>query len=1834
MIRWNFAGAAAPLCVLLLAACGSSSPVDRGELTGIELLPDTRVIAVGERVRFDVVAHHERGRPVPLTEGIAWRVAPEDIASVDDHGEVTGLAAGNTSVRASYGDFEAAAALTVAMPDVVGLAIAPDSASIAAGQSRQFVAEAVHDDGARTPLHSGIEWSVDQEGIAGVDDAGLATGRAAGTAVVTARYNDDTASAVLTVGEAVPEALIVSPSPVEIAIGDSLALSATLHYSDGGQLDRSEAVTWSVTAPEVVTVSDSGVLSAQAAGEAVVHATLDGLTGSTTVDVFDPAQEAALPFRAGAADRSASFLPGTACIGGYNLFCEREADAERDPLMVEAAAVSGADEEGFILVKTTNVGYFVAYKAGNGPNGIYDIRQRIARTLEARHGTAVVHADQIVVTADHSHQAPDTIGLWGGVTPEYMARLAGAAVEAGVAAWENRRPARIYAGSVQGPQTAGSYDRAPTDDPDREFRVLFAESRSGARIFTLMNYAPHATVLSSGNVDATGDWTAWAAQIANETAGGVGIGLVGALGAMDWNKSGDNEEREAEARQRLRDMLAAATAARSEVAGDRVSARTTFIREPLLQPILLANFLPRVTLPVLDASLSIERALNPPWNTGVVLGTYASAVRIGDVFIGTMPGEPFPQLHYALRECDTLPEGIDPDADCGSIGGARVNFLLGAAQDFLGYMVYTPDQYFQAFREGATYFLGCPERDLWDALGIDYDNACPDHWVLMVSPTIGRHLVCTLQNMAEELDFEVRWRNADCPLLTALDNVAAPPEYPRPGLLPASPAEFLQSPGAELVRQCRALADDNLLCDGLESVSDAIGSLLGAGAPDDGGDSDAPPVTEPPQEASRAGVAVVDASWHLGASAGQFSDTGVGIAREAGFDPYMHSVRKVGSDILGSRITVRALVVEDGDGNRVAVIGNDLYLPNDFLHRRTAQLLREHDLQVQLGIKDGPLTGLSGNNVAITVSHSHTSPFYSTPGVGTWIFQDVMDLRFYEYMAERMAEAAIAAVDGLVPTRMGGITVHSNDVQAHTYGPRAAYDGTPAGQPRDYTTQTLSVVRFDDMSDPAEPQPLANWLIFGVHPEWVWGEEIVNGDLTHAVMRMLDRETGAVTVWSQRETGSSGPHKDTRVHPPHARREFQESNFSGYDRAARLLTDTVHDALRRLEEGRPQDPNQFAPFATHFRVAAASERFAPPLSQPFPGVSNCSSDPLFAELHPGLPVLGFPDCFYDHNDPLAPIVDPLLDVLPINPENVRDQLIDFGIPVPHTYSATSLGLVQETATVHLQVFKLGDIVATMCPCEQFTSQALNIESRLDRVAGNVWTGWDWGCLAEERGLIPEDERYAAHCARQRARYPDAFELPIPGNLDEASLIARMRAQVHNDAGGWEDPSYVLWAQSEPLEPDEIKGNFTHEEFTSHGYGLVLSVGMANDYWGYTPEYREMRAFDHYRAALNALGPYGADFLMTRLARMAANLNGADVAMPFNPLDPVFQAESLRAEVFAQTLGTLARAYTAAWDLTVPAEGGPARIVEQPADTVPRFSAALLRFIGGSNYTDLPQVRVERLVAGTPDNGSWETWGTQEGEVQLQLQFIDAINLGPVAVPNPAQLLLWRSGLFEWEWTASWEAFISELDNLGDRPGVTPEGTYRFVVDGHLRTLAGVESYQLISDAFTVVPWGGIVAEALRIDDDGHVRFRVGPVAETRIFRSGMAVGAGTIELPDDEPAYVLGPIAYPDSYEGGISWIDPTRILLRYGSDDRSVHQEYCTRCSFRPWADRADLVQVQLTVRQPDGNRYIMAAEPQGDGWRSVAPIAPGETAFAAPGDLVDQYGEFNAAPSEEVTR
>jgi hypothetical protein len=911
----------------------------------------------------------------------------------------------------------------------------------------------------------------------------------------------------------------------------------------------------------------------------------------------------------------------------------------------------------------------------------------------------------------------------------------------------------------------------------------------------------------------------------------------------------------------------------------------------------------------------------------------------------------------------------------------------------------------------------------------------------------------------------------------------------------------------------------------------------------------------------KAGVAVVDASWHVGASAGQYASDGSWIGTH-GVDPGMHATRRNSSYGIQSRLQARALVVQGPDGKRYAMVKNDNYIPQDLLYRRVAHILEAGD------------TGITRDTLTMTVTHDHSSPYYTSPSWGVWAFQDVFDIRMYDYLAKRMAKAVEEAVADLRPVRVGAGVVKYDKTVRHSFGPTIADDGTPAGYPNSDVDNNLTVVRFDDVSNRKKPKPYAMLVNFGQHPEFLDGNDLISADYVGPFQRMVDRATGAHMVFTQSAVGTGEPERSS-YHNVHERLEFTHKEYAQAERGARLMTDAVLRAWKEIETG---GPSRVVPFQTDFPVKMVDRWFPGPLSHPAPTVSNCRTDAV-AGGDPGVPVVGLPDCERV----------PAGSTSGVDPGVRTDDLERMGVPVPENYGGVSYTGLEEDLGVHLQAIRLGDILLTICSCEQWKDQSFNIRSRTDRVQGNIWKGYDWGAQCTSR--------------------PDGkWDCPNPENTSGPKLVVgdheyrRMRAQVLNNALGWNDPDNLLWAESEPFEPALVKGNYTHTELPpEQGYRLTVPLGMTNDYNGYIATYREYQRGDHYRKALTGWGPHSSDYMATRLVELGGQLNGGP-GPASEPLDAKNRADLAHQDARVDALAQIADVVLKAYDVRLPDDGGEPGALREPKD-VKRFGASFFTWVGGSNYTDNPDVRVERRV-----DTKWVEYNDQSGEIPVTLRY-----------PQPEEMPAHESGSYRWQWTAHFEAFDSDVSDLGNRPAQTPAGTYRFVVNGLSRHGKKAKSYRVVSDSFDVEPWDGITVEDAKLDGSDRLGFGVGP----------------TTTVSTDDGPYTFGPIDYPDTYDSPTAFIAHNRTFVRDPASphDPSKFEWYCLECSFRPWADTGQVDCAQGTVVHADGRVERAAATEDGGRWTVPVRVEPGAVALVQPGGVRDGFDEANGKASKAVS-
>jgi hypothetical protein len=802
-------------------------------------------------------------------------------------------------------------------------------------------------------------------------------------------------------------------------------------------------------------------------------------------------------------------------------------------------------------------------------------------------------------------------------------------------------------------------------------------------------------------------------------------------------------------------------------------------------------------------------------------------------------------------------------------------------------------------------------------------------------------------------------------------------------------------------------------------------------------------------------------------------------------------------------------------------------------------------------------------------------------------------VRFFDYYAKKMAEAVEHANGNLQPARVGAAVTEFDKTHRHSFGPSQADDGTPAGYPNSDADHDMTVLRFDDVSDPDNPKPLANLVNYSLHPEFLEGNDLISADYIAPLQRIVDRKTGALTIYTQNAVGTAEPERST-YHSIHERLEFSHKEYGQSEYAAYLMSQAILRTTNNIEQGTPEDPARYVPFADSAPVAMEDRWFPGPTSHPYPGVSNCRADKAF-DGDPQFPIVGLPDC--ENGVGVLQSIASLAGLpgppdppsSPVDPGISTDDFQRLGIPLPENYSAPSYTGLAEDVSVHLQAFRLGDILVTVCSCEQWKDQALDIKTRTDRISGNQYIGYDWAKQCTDNG------NGTWSCPNPQS---PSQTLPPISNQN----FQRMKAQVNNPANGWNDLANILWAESEPTDPNLIKGNYTHQELPPElGYRLTVPISMANDYNGYIASYREYQRGDHYRKALTAWGPHSSDYMATRLVNMGGHLNGGP-DLPAEIGQEKVAPDIALNDQRATNLGRVGETSVAAYEAALPDDGGQAEVTQQPSD-VERFSAAFLKWNGGSNFTDNPVVKVQRQV-----NGGWVDFADQSGEIPVTVKY-----------PQGEDVQSYLEGNQIWEWTAHFEAFASNYDlGMGGGELATPPGAYRFVVDGERRQGGARLPYHLVSNQFEVRPWSGITASDLRVEPGGRITFKLGP-------RHTYSVNGMSAEV---------GPIDYPDSYSSPARFIknERTPYLDPTAPTDPQKIEWFCFTCSFRSWADTGDAAVAYLTIVDPVGKLFRYKARPRGDRWSVTRRLRPREAAYVRAGDVRDDFGNYNGADSERL--
>ena len=220
-------------------------------------------------------------------QNVTWSSDNQNVATVDQNGEVTAESAGDATIKVTTedGEFEATCSVTVnaaANVQVESVSLDKTELSLEVGGEETLTATVAP----TNATNKNVTWSSSNSAVATVDQNGNVEAVGAGTAIITVTTADGgkTATCAVTVTAAtVPvTGVTLNKTSTSLYVGDTEALTATVQPGNA----TNKNVTWSTSDANVATV-ENGVVTAVSAGTATITVTTeDGAkTATCTVTV-------------------------------------------------------------------------------------------------------------------------------------------------------------------------------------------------------------------------------------------------------------------------------------------------------------------------------------------------------------------------------------------------------------------------------------------------------------------------------------------------------------------------------------------------------------------------------------------------------------------------------------------------------------------------------------------------------------------------------------------------------------------------------------------------------------------------------------------------------------------------------------------------------------------------------------------------------------------------------------------------------------------------------------------------------------------------------------------------------------------------------------------------------------------------------------------------------------------------------------------------------------------------------------------------------------------------------------------------------------------------------------------------------------------------------------------------------------------------------------------------------------------------------------------------------------------------------------------------------------
>jgi Bacterial Ig-like domain (group 2) len=236
------------------------------------------ILPLGATVQANASAVLQSGAEQDVTSSATWTSSDARVAQVSDEGAVLAVATGEVDVTAVFGTNSGSAHLVVTDAQLVSVVVTVDRPVVAPRTDVFCTAVGFFTDGTHADLSSLASWTSTQPAVVSVStnpgSVGALVALSAGTAQVTANYQQLTGSTSITVTDASLVGVSITPLLPWVSTSTNVSLQATGLFSDGTAQPMTGSVQWTVDDPSLAffLTSHPGELQGFFAGDTEVEA--------------------------------------------------------------------------------------------------------------------------------------------------------------------------------------------------------------------------------------------------------------------------------------------------------------------------------------------------------------------------------------------------------------------------------------------------------------------------------------------------------------------------------------------------------------------------------------------------------------------------------------------------------------------------------------------------------------------------------------------------------------------------------------------------------------------------------------------------------------------------------------------------------------------------------------------------------------------------------------------------------------------------------------------------------------------------------------------------------------------------------------------------------------------------------------------------------------------------------------------------------------------------------------------------------------------------------------------------------------------------------------------------------------------------------------------------------------------------------------------------------------------------------------------------------------------------------------------------------------------------